>query len=322
MNRPRRHLAILPTPLQRLTGLEARLGCGPLYLKRDDLAGFGLAGNKARPLEFLLGEALAARADVLVTAGAAGSNFVAAAAAAARVCGLECDVLVSGPASRQLSVNQEMAVKAGATLHFTGADRDQLDQLVEQHADKLRADGRVPYPVPRGGATATGALGFAYAARELAAQLTALGHEDVVVVLPTGSGASLSGFLAGRAALGAAWRTYGVSVSRPAAQMGAEVVELAAACAALLDAPAPTGPDLTLLDATGPGFGQVTEADLHNALLALHTEGLLFDSTYGAKALTAVLALIEAGERAPVVLWHTGGMPSALKLLATPEVRA
>ena len=90
MSAPRRRLAILPTPLHRVPALQARLGSGPLYLKRDDLAGFGVAGNKARPLEFLLGDALARAADVLVTAGAPGSNFVGAAALAARVCGLDC----------------------------------------------------------------------------------------------------------------------------------------------------------------------------------------------------------------------------------------
>jgi D-cysteine desulfhydrase len=321
MSHPRRPLAILPTPLQRLTGLEVALGCGPLYLKRDDLTGFGLAGNKARPLEFLLGAALADRADVLVTAGAPGSNFVGAAALAARVCGIDCEVLVSGSAPERLPVTLELARRAGATLRFTEAGREQLDDLVERHAGKLRGDGRRPYPVPRGGATAVGALGFAHAADELAAQLEAAHHtdaDDVVVVLPTGSGASLAGFLAGRAARGATWRTYGVSVSRPAPQMSAQVLDLAARCAALTGAAAAGEKDLNLVDSVGPGFGRVTGTDLRNVMLALHSDGVLFDSTYGAKAITAVLGLLDA---APLVLWHTGGVPSALKLLANPEVR-
>lgn len=323
MNHPRRPLAMLPTPLQRLSTLQASLGCGPIYLKRDDLTGFGLAGNKARPLEFLLGDALVRRADVLIAAGAPGSNFVGAAALAARVCGLACDVLVSESAPERLPVTLELARRSGATLRFTESDREDLDDLVEEHAGRLRGEGRTPYAMPRGGATAVGALGFARAADELAVQLGAFGHgerDDIVVVLPTGSGASLAGFLAGRAARKGSWRTYGVSVSRPAPQMQAQVLELAARCAALTGAPAATEGDLNLVDSVGPGFGRVTETDLRNVLLALQSEGVLFDSTYGAKAITAVLALIEAGERAPVVLWHTGGMPSALKLLATPEV--
>jgi D-cysteine desulfhydrase len=317
MTRQRRPLAVLPTPLHRLPALEALVGGGPLYLKRDDLTGFGLAGNKARPLEYLLGDALARRADILVTAGSPGSNFLAAAALAARVCGLDCDVLVSGSPPSRPTVTLRLARTCGANLQYTGADRETLDGLVAEHAERLRGDGRHPYPVPRGGATPVGALGFAYAAPELAAQLVDAGHaDDAVIVLPTGSGASLAGFLAGRAAIGATWRTYGVSVSRPAPLIQPQIVDLAAGCAALMGTRAATAADLHLIDAVGPGFGRITERDRDNALVVLRREGILVDGTYGAKAVTAVLDLREGGTRAPVVLWHGGGVPGALALLA------
>jgi D-cysteine desulfhydrase len=300
----RRRLAVLPTPLHRARALEARLGGGPLYLKRDDLTGFGVAGNKARPLEFLLGDALARDADTLITAGAPGSNFIAAAALAARVCGLECEILVAGHPTGSDAL--ELANRSGARLIFTGAGRDDLDRLVVEHADKL---GGNPYPVPRGGATAVGALGFVHAASELADQLAGEDTaEDAVVVLPTGSGASLAGFLAGRAAIGATWPTYGVSVSRPADRMRAEVLDLAERCAALTGGPAPKEGDLHLIDATSTGFGTVTDADRDAMRVMLDTEGILLDPTYGAKAMAAVRET--AG---PVVLWLTGGLPGALK---------
>ncbi len=52
-------LAQLPTPLQRAPRLSEALGVEVL-VKRDDLTGLGLGGNKVRILEPLLGEALAA----------------------------------------------------------------------------------------------------------------------------------------------------------------------------------------------------------------------------------------------------------------------
>ena len=64
-------LATLPTPLVGAPHLAEELGIGALYVKRDDLTGFALAGNKARPLEFLLAAAVADGADTLVTGGAA-----------------------------------------------------------------------------------------------------------------------------------------------------------------------------------------------------------------------------------------------------------
>ena len=67
-------LAQLPTPLERLSRLEKALGISPLWIKRDDQTGLALGGNKTRKLEFLIADALAQHADVILTAGAPQSN--------------------------------------------------------------------------------------------------------------------------------------------------------------------------------------------------------------------------------------------------------
>ena len=89
-------LAVLPTPLVPAPRLAHAFGCGELWVKRDDLTGFALAGNKARKLERLIGAAHAASADTLVTGGGPASNFCAAAAAAARVAGMGCMLMLYG----------------------------------------------------------------------------------------------------------------------------------------------------------------------------------------------------------------------------------
>jgi D-cysteine desulfhydrase len=318
VGRPRRCLALLPTPLHRLHALEAVLGSGPILLKRDDLVGFGLAGNKARPLEFLLGDALSSGADVLVTGGAPGSNFIGAAALAARVGGLQCELLVAGPVPQRLPVTLELARQCGAELSFVEVPREDLDRVIVDRAAELGRLGASAYAVVRGGANPVGALGFAMAAAELADQLPPLDLADPTVVLPTGSGASLAGLIAGRAAIGATWQVVGVSVSRPLTAITADVHALAAGCAALLDAPAPGRDGVRIVDATGLGFGRLTHRDVRRVRVALHAEGVLFDATYGAKALGVLVDLVDAGEQRPIVLWHTGGLPSAMKLLAEP----
>lgn len=114
---PRVPLGTFPTPLTRARRLEAALGAERLLVKRDDLTGFGAAGNKTRPLEFLVGEALRRGAEVLVTGGGPGSNFCPAAALAARAAGLQCELVVWGdPASANLA----LATAAGARLRPTG----------------------------------------------------------------------------------------------------------------------------------------------------------------------------------------------------------
>lgn len=309
---PRFPLALLPTPLHRARRIEAALDAGPLLLKRDDLIGFGVAGNKARPLEFLIGAALAQGADVIVTGGGAGSHFCLAAAMAARAAALDCELVVWGdPAS---AANVALAVAAGATIITTGdGDREAVDGLVEERTATLRAAGRRPYAVPRGGSTPLGAVGFAVAAAELAAQLKPLREPPALIVIAVGSGGSCAGLLAGIAAAGPATPVLGVSVSRPPAAIETRVKELAEGCSALIGGPPPAMPEL--IDARGPGFGTASPRERERARLALRTEGLLLDETYGAEAFSAAVdRLLASG--GPVVYWHTGGLLAAASRLA------
>ncbi len=61
---PRIPLAHLPTPLEEAPRLSAALGGPHILVKRDDLTGLALGGNKVRKLELLLADALAQAAAV------------------------------------------------------------------------------------------------------------------------------------------------------------------------------------------------------------------------------------------------------------------
>jgi 1-aminocyclopropane-1-carboxylate deaminase/D-cysteine desulfhydrase-like pyridoxal-dependent ACC family enzyme len=303
-------LGVLPTPLHRGHRLERALDCGPLLLKRDDLIGFGAAGNKARPLEYLVGAALAEGAEVLVTGGAPSSNFCAAAALAARVARLECELLIAGETGG--APNMALARAACARLVPTGAaDRTAIDGLVAARAGELTAAGRPAYGVPRGGSTPLGAVGFAVAAKELLDQCA---EPPALVVLGVGSGGSCAGLLAGLAAADIPTRVLGVSVSRPPDAIAAHVDELARGCATLLGTRAPTPGRLELVDARGAGFGTASPRERERAAIALHAEGLLLDGTYGAQAFSAAVDRLPTAE-GPVVYWHTGGLAPAIAAL-------
>lgn len=316
MSPPRLPLGILPTPLVRASYLQEALACDELWVKRDDLTGFGVAGNKTRPLEYLLGDALARRADVFVTGGGPDSNFVAAAAMAARVAGIACELVVWGISGAGGTVNLALAAAAGAEIVALGDDRrERVDVVVEERAADLRAAGRRPVAVPRGGSTAVGAVGFAMAATELLEQCGAV---PATIVIPLGSGGSAAGLLAGLAAAGAATRVLAVSVSRPPDEITPKVLGLARDCAALLGVPPPRADRLEVVDHRGPGFGLATEVDRHAAETVLRAEGLLLDDTYGAKTAAVAFARLHDGLPGPVVLWHTGGVASALSHLGHP----
>jgi len=300
-------LAVLPTPLVAAPRLARALGTGRLFVKRDDLTGFAAGGNKARPLEFLLAAAVGEGADTLVTGGAPASNFCAAAAAAARQAGLACHLVIAGdpvPPGPALA----LALAWGATVSWTrDADRASVDRALPVAAADLTARGRRPYPIPRGGATAAGAVGYALAAFELAGQLAALGVRRARVVVAVGSGGTMAGLVAGNVLLGGDWAVAGASASRPAREMSRRVLRLAGECLTLLggDQAAPGGVDIA--DVRGPGHGLPSAEGIAAAEQAMRAEGLLLDPVYTAKALP-----LAAGRPGPVVFWHTGGLLDAV----------
>lgn len=312
---PRIPLAVLPTPLVPAPALAEALGAGRLFLKRDDLTGFAAGGNKARPLEFLLGAALAQGSDTLLTGGAPGSNFCAAAAAAARRAGLACQLVMAGdpvPPGPALS----LALVWGASVSWThDPDRASVDRLLAVIEQQLAGQGRHPYVMPRGGATAVGAAGFALAAFELAGQLASHGVGRARVVTAVGSGGTMAGLVAGNILLGQPFEMRGASVSRPADEACRRVAALASECLALLrggQAPgaAPAGHqvvagDVRITDVRGAGHDVPSAAGTAVAEQAMRTEGLMVDPVYTAKALT----LAGRGPQPEcVVFWHTGGL--------------
>ena len=311
-------LAVLPTPLVRARRLEQALGSPPIWLKRDDLTGFVLAGNKARKLEFIVADALEQGSDVLVTGGGPGSNFCAGAAAAARVAGLRCLLILYGSEPAVAHPNLALMRHFGAEIQFTNdLDRESVDRALPDKFAELKVQGRRPYGIPRGGASAIGAVGYAVASRELYAQLRAKRVQPAIVLVATGSCGTQAGLVAAEAADDHGWKVVGASVSRPVADCRQRVLDLARGCAGLLGTPEPTEAHVAVTEARGPGFGLTSAAGADAARIAARTEGLLLDPVYTAKGFAVLIDLVKAGTDGPTVFIHTGGAPAALRELTS-----
>jgi 1-aminocyclopropane-1-carboxylate deaminase/D-cysteine desulfhydrase-like pyridoxal-dependent ACC family enzyme len=317
---PRFPLAILPTPLVRAGRLERALRCPPLYVKRDDMSGFALGGNKVRKLEYLIGEARLQGCDTIVTGGGPGSNHCMTTAAAARVAGMACELVLFGTPPAHQPAALTLARRFGAHVRFTGDDdRSSVDRQVPAVADEQRARHRTPYVVPRGGATPTGSLAYAQACAELAAQVARHRVDPEVLLVATGSCGTQAGLVAGTIACGAAWRVVGASVSRPVDECVSRIGALARACTDRLGVRPPRTDEVTVKDARGPGFGRPSDAGRRSAALAADTEGILLDPVYTAKALAELPHLRDV--TGPIVFWHTGGLASAIAAGADPAPR-
>ena len=307
---PRIRLGTFPTPLQAAPRLSEEIGV-EVWLKRDDLTGLGLGGNKVRGLEFLLADAQLQGCDHLVTGGGPGSNWAMLAALAARTRGLDTVLVCYGDPVPPVG-NMLLAEMIGAQIRFTGdRDRESVNRGVDEVAAELRARGAVPYRLGRGGATAVGALGYVAAAQELGVQLAGLGLAPAQLWLATGSCGTQGGLWAGAEWQRLGVEVVGVTVSRPVQECLARVDALAREVAERIGIPPPAGSPSVLGGHVGPGYGYRSREGDAAARLVARTEGVFLDPVFAAKAMAALLAAAGRGEaQGPVVFLVTGGAPT------------
>jgi len=317
---PRAAIGHLPTPLEAMPNLGRELGLS-LFVKRDDCTGIGFGGNKVRQLEYYLGAAQAANADVLLITGAVQSNFVRTAAAMGRRLGMACHIQLEErvpniTALHRTNGNVLLDRLLGATLHSypEGEDEAGADAEIGRIADKLRDSGHTPYVIPLGAdSKPLGALGYVRAALEVLAQIDAIGGIDEIVVA-SGSALTHAGLLLGLRLAGDKTSVRGICVRRDAEQQTARVLKRVAATAALLGIDSPVGAnDVHVSDeALGPGYGQMT-ADTRAAISrTARAEGLFLDPVYTGKVMAGLITLSQVGDLTGprFLFWHTGGQPA------------
>lgn len=321
---PRLSLAETPTPLEALPRLSRELGRA-IYVKRDDVFGPALGGNKVRKLEFLLAAAQASGARKVVTFGGLQSNHARMTAAAARRCGLEPHLFYFERRPRRLTGNLLLNELLGARMHFVplgggGAASMTLETTIRlvRWLARLRV-GR-HYFIPVGGHSWLGCLGYVRGAVEIHAQVQALGIEQAWLVVAAGSGGTLAGLLAGLALLGSRLRPLGIDVGKLWKGFPDSIAAMATQlCARLGQERSFSADQVPLIPETyaGPGYA-LPSAACHQAMRRLaRLEGLLLDPVYTGKAFAGLLDLLQQGQlgrEEPIVFLHTGGLPGLFAL--------
>ncbi|WP_458094821.1 D-cysteate sulfo-lyase [Roseomonas sp. WA12] len=324
---PRVRLGHLPTPLEPMENLSRHLGGPKLWIKRDDATGLSTGGNKTRKLEYLMADALAQGADVVITQGATQSNHARQTAAAAAKLGLACHILLedrtgyTDPAYTR-SGNVLMDKLHGATVSRRPGGADMQAEM-ETLAAELRASGKRPYVIPGGGSNPVGALGYVGAALELVAQASELGLRIDHVVHATGSAGTQAGLVAGLVGLNSGIPVLGIGVRAPREKQEANVLALAQRTAAHLGLPEGTVRAEHVVancDYVGQGYGIPTEGMVRAVRLLAEKEGILLDPVYSGKGMAGLIDLIAQGRfgaEENVVFIHTGGQ---VGLFGYPEV--
>lgn len=322
---PRFPLGHWPTPLEPCHRLREAVG-GPLvWLKRDDCSGLAVGGNKTRKLEFLIGRALADGCSGVITFGALQSNHARQTAAACAKAGLTCDLILTRAVDRTdehylHSGNLLLDHLLGATIHVVD-DPDAAFVLFAELLEAAAADGRQLYGIGPGGSDAVGTLGYVQAALELADQVRGQELDVGELVVATSTAGTAAGLAIGSLLAGWDVSVRAECVYHSAAETAAELDGLLAATAAALGAPPlATAPPVIDDAPLGPGYGIPTPSGQRAIELLAHTEGVLLDPVYTAKAFGNILDRFASGDvddHRDLVFVHTGGSPGLFAY--TPE---
>ena len=302
-------LSLLPTPLYKLENLSRETGKN-LYIKRDDMTGVALGGNKVRKLEFLLADARAKGADVVLTAGGPQSNHAMLTAACAAKLGMSA-ILVLKKRGVLSGGNLILDEIFGAEVRFVDTDSyDGVYAEMERIMADLRAQGHTPYFIPVGGSVPLGCLGYVNCAKEIANQAEDLGVDFDIIVSATGSGGTYAGLTLGAKLFLPGTVSVGIGVCDDPFE--AISLDLMRETAALLEADVPVeAADIHIHYHIGPGYAIPSPEGAAAVRRLARTEGILVDPVYTGKALAGFFQLLEEDsafrDAENILFLHTGG---------------
>ena len=301
-----------PTPLHRLERLSAELGID-LWIKRDDLTGLAMGGNKGRKLEYLMADVVASGAKTVVTCGAAQSNFIRQLGAACAMLGLKCSAAVMTMPYDVVEPHEKEHAEGGNLIldDLLGIDLrfapngtwDELYALAEALANEHESKGEKVYRIPIGGSSSLGAFAFYEAAKEINTPFD-------VIIFASSSGSTHTGL--GFAFAGTSTRILGIACD-PEPEIAQDFAELAVGLSEILgNRTALIADDYDLnFDYVGPGYGVPSEEGNAAIRRLAMTEGIFLDPIYSGKAFAGLLALADKGElTGRILFWHTGGLPA------------
>lgn len=315
---PRIPLTIIPTPIQAVPRFSEAVGGPEIYIKRDDNTGLALGGNKARKLEYLMADAVAKGADVVLTEGGLQSNHARMTAAAACKLGMKAVLVLKGKEIAEYRGNLILDRILGAEIVLADPDGPLTRrEILLQKAEELKAQGMNPYVISTGGSVGLGAMGYIQCAKEIIEESKAIGIEFDWVVHPIGSGGTQAGLLAGKRIFGGGFEVFGIAADNE--DFAPEIHKIAREIGEILEFDFAVAPEEIHLnyDYYGPAYGVPSAESVEAMKLLARTEGIIVGPIYTGKALAGMIDLIKKGTfktGEKILFIHTGGTPENFAL--------
>lgn len=311
---PRVPIAIKNTPLQEAPNLTKALAGPRIFIKRDDLTGVALGGNKLRNLEFRLARTASENPDTVIVGLDLQSNSARQTVGACNKMGWATILVLVGEKPAVAQGNLLVDYLLGAEVHFVpdaAAQRVKLDEL----AVRVKADGGRPHILNDNPMfDVASALAYMETTLEILEQLREFQAAPTAFYMSS-SGKGQAGIALARRLINAGFSMEGITATGEFESVPARTADIANQTAKIL------GLDLVIQPAeiindnrfVGAGYGIPTEAGVEATRLFARTEGIILDPIYTGKAAAGMIAHVREGRYKPddvLVFVHTGGTPA------------
>lgn len=306
-------LAVTPTPLEKLRDIPLIPADYKVYIKRDDLTGFGLSGNKVRKLEFLAYDALKKKADTLVTCGGFQSNHARATALVAAQLGLKSALVLFGDEAPQNEGNLFLDKLCGAEIRFIPSNQyENVEKIMEDLSLELESRGRNPYIIPEGGSNPLGVWGYIKAAFEMKKQIDRLKIKIAKIVTALSSAGTYSGLFLGAKLCGWETEIIGINVRFLPSYPEEKIFTLLEKTIAQYRLKVRfKEKDVKVVEGyIGEGYALNKKEELEFIKAFISKSGILLDPVYTGKAMFGLVDILKKGEfseKEKILFLHTGG---------------
>jgi D-cysteine desulfhydrase len=306
-------VAMKPTPIQKLRSLPQLPSNFEMFIKRDDLTGFFLSGNKVRKLEFLLADALRKKADTLITCGGFQSNHARATAILGAQYGLTTYLVLFGDGEPKLDGNLFLNKLVGADIRYISEDQfKHVDSIMSELASELEASGKKSYIIPEGASNPLGVWGYIKACVETKRQLEKMNQKVNKIVTAVGSGGTYAGLWLGAKMLEWDVETYGINVKDTAEIFADRIYNLINEAKNKFNLKVEfRKKEIQIIDGyVGEGYAKSRNEELDLIRTFAENTGIILDPVYTGKAIYGLFEEIRKGRFASkdkILFLHSGG---------------
>lgn len=298
-------LAVTPTPVETLSFQSKKF-----LIKRDDLTGSELSGNKVRKLEYLMSEALSEKADTVITCGGIQSNHARATTIAACRVGLKTKLFLWGSETSIPDGNHFLNIMYGADIvYLTKREYDNVNEIMHTERKILSRKNKNAYIIPEGGSTTKGIYGYIAFVNELKKQIEM--DELNGIIVGCGSGGTAAGILAGLSYYKSDFKVYAVNVLYEEHEMRKKILTLAQAAILEFNLNCRLrNENLIILDGySREGYKSITKDKLKLIKNFAKETGILLDPAYTGKTFKAYYdKFLMKGKGMKNIFLHTGGI--------------